>query len=360
MLSNSTNETPLFTNTTPDERGHEPGDSQRSPAKGKPLVATVGPVVLDTHVTYPGSVPEKGKRVCEMRCSYGGGALNTSRAIRTAGGTVAPCFIIGRDKMGEAMKDELGDEFALAQFAAGYDSSRQSHIRPDGVTDTTRPPLELHSLPPNFRDAIRNSRVTIVAPMAVADQAFVGEALAAARFSIWQPSLPQLLDRQSVTTLGKLASVTVMNDVEAYEVTGESDPTRAVMALVEKGCRGAMVTSPQGVVARIDGEWASAPAHDISALRTSGAGDCFVGVFAWAYAARRSLDEALRLGQAAAARHVTAQLPLVDLGQWTAWANSQPKVSLARRTKAPVIKVRHAMSVAVGVAAMILAMMVFR
>lgn len=323
----------------------------------KAWVAAVGPVVLDTYVSYPGPVPAKGKRECQMRCDYGGSALNTSRAVQAVGGVAVPIFLIGRDQLGEAMKDRLGDEFSRAQFADAYPASRQSHIRPDGVTDTTRPPLELTALPPHVSTTLADAAVTIVGPLAATDREFAAAALAAANLSIWQPSQAQLLDRPSIEKLGKRASVTVLNDDEARAATGEAEPIRAVMALIEQGCRNPVVTSVQGVVGRIDGRWVSAPAFEVTARRTSGAGDCFTGVFAWAYASGRTLDEALRLGQASAARHVSEQPPLADLDQLAAWAEAQRRVPLASHPASPALHVGRAISIAVGVAATILAIM---
>lgn len=173
MESTNSHELTSVTITAPELRRHKTVVIQRARAGLTAAVSAVGPLVLDTRVTYPGPVPETGKRKCEMHCSYGGGALNSSRAIRAAGGAVVPGFLIGRDKLGQAMKDELGDEFARAQFAEAYQASRQSHIRPDGLTDTTRPPLELTSVPKHIRHSIQQSSVMIVGPMAVTDHAFV-------------------------------------------------------------------------------------------------------------------------------------------------------------------------------------------
>lgn len=149
-------------------------------------------------------------------------------------------------------------------------------------------------------------------------------------------------------------TVTIMNHEEARKATGETDPIRAIMALVEMGCLNPAVTSPDGVVARIDGEWASAAAHAVTARRTDGAGDCFSDVFSGVYAAGRTLDESLRLGQAAVARYVTEQPSLDDLDELAAWAEAQPKVAVTRRPERPAVNLRRVASVAVAAAATIL------
>lgn len=322
-------------------------------------VGAVGPVVLDTVVTHVDHAPATSKRECQMSDSWGGGALNVSRAVSSYGGGAVPCFLIGRDAAGEAMKADLGDEFPQARFVPGYSHSRRSHLRPDGVTETTRPPLAQRRLPSYLHDAISRTPVTVVSPLAAADGEFAADALGAARCGIWQPSLPQLVDADSLRRLLPLATVTVLNHDEARAATGYDEPMDAIMALCDAGARGVIVTSRDGALARIDGTWEFAPAHQVQARRTSRAGDVFTGVFALARASGRTTRESLQLGQAAAARHVTGAPPLASLDELAVWAHGEPKVKLARRIAEP-LNIRRAVSVAVATAATILAIAVLR
>jgi ribokinase len=88
----------------------------------------------------------------------------------------------------------------------------------------------------------------------------------------------------------------VPNEVEAAQLTGESDPARAAVALERAGAGVALVTLGEG------GVWAQGevhPAFDVPVVDSTGAGDTFVGAYVAALAL--GLPEPLVYAQAAAA-----------------------------------------------------------
>ncbi|MGN6667226.1 MAG: ribokinase [Trinickia sp.] len=120
------------------------------------------------------------------------------------------------------------------------------------------------------------------------------------------------------------ADFLIPNEVEASVLSGmlvDSPETarRAAAALQDKGARNVIITlGKQGVLLLAEGESrAGGGAHpdtgvgkqyvpaEVDAIDTTAAGDTFVGGFCAALAAKRSLDEAVRFGQAAAAISVT-------------------------------------------------------
>ncbi len=329
----------------------EPAVDCKPPRPARTAVGAVGPAVLDTAVRPTHPHASTAKRECTMKDSYGGGAVNVSRSIQQYGGTPQPDFLVGADAYGKLMKEDLSEEFPHSLCVSAYPQSRRSHIHTDGTTDTTRPPLMLSRLPDNCRKRAAETPVTVVAALAPDDHDFTAEALSQARFGIWVPSASQLGETRSATRLLRLAHVTVMNDEEARVSTGKDDPIEAIVVLSERGCRGVIVTSRGGALARIDGDWLFAPAHQVQAKRTSRAGDTFTGVFALAIASGRTLREGLVLGQAAAARHVTEQPPLGGLDELAAWAGTQPKVALPR----PPVDLPRVITMAFAATASILA-----
>lgn len=335
----------------------EPALGGKPALDGKPArrvraaVGVVGPAVLDTVVrpTHPNALT--AKRECTMEESYGGGAVNVSRSIQQYGGTAMADFLVGADSYGKLMREDLSEEFQHSRCVCAYPQSRRSHIHIGGTTYTARPPLTLTRLPDHCRQRVTENRVTVVGALTPDDHDFTAEALSEARFGIWVPSAAQLSETRSAPRLMQLAQVTVMNDEEARVATGKDDPIEAIVVLSERGCRGVIVTSRGGALARIDGDWLFAPAHQVQAKRTSRAGDTFTGVFALTIASGRPLREGLVLGQAAAARHVTEQPPLGDLDQLAAWASTQPKVALPR----PRIDLPRVVTMAFAATATILA-----
>lgn len=112
------------------------------------------------------------------------------------------------------------------------------------------------------------------------------------------------------------ADFLIPNELEASALTGVNvdspDSARqAAKVLRQSGARNVLITlGKRGVVVLTEGDRAGdggqhyLPA-EVEAIDTTAAGDTFVGGFCAALAAKRSLDEAVRFGQAAAALSVT-------------------------------------------------------
>ena len=115
------------------------------------------------------------------------------------------------------------------------------------------------------------------------------------------------------------ADFLIPNEVEAsalsgIEVDSPESARRAAQALRQQGARNVIITlGKRGVLVLAEGEGADAASGggkhylpaEVEAIDTTAAGDTFVGGFCAALAAKRSLDEAVRFGQAAAALSVT-------------------------------------------------------
>jgi sugar/nucleoside kinase (ribokinase family) len=276
-------------------------------------------VVGDRYVVAGPNGDEGTKIGCTMFDQYGGGAVIVSQAIRPTGVPVKPVFLVGNDDLGDRAIEELGKELPDREFARGYPTTRRSVIMLGGRCFTERPRLGIDALPPALRRLVSTCEITVVAPMAAEDLDFVHDTLEAAPQSVLMLSADQLRNPITAYQLMRAASITVLNDAEAHKLTGERHPKAAIEACLARGCSGMVVTFRDGALAWIDAQWHATSAVQIPCIRQPvGAGDEFTGVLVAAKAAGRSMSEALRLGQAAAARHVGGmnRLTLDELDKW--------------------------------------------
>ena len=133
-----------------------------------------------------------------------------------------------------------------------------------------------------------------------------------------------------------LTDILVVNRSEANALTSAGLMRDALAALRALGPRTAIMTlSGDGLVlAEGDAPPRALPAVDVEVISTHGAGDCFVGTLAAGLAAGRGLDQALGLGQAAAALHVSTARGArerITLAEAEALRAAQPH-NRARRT----------------------------
>jgi ribokinase len=107
-------------------------------------------------------------------------------------------------------------------------------------------------------------------------------------------------------SLLRLVDVLTPNQSELALLTGESDPEAGAVRLKEMGVRNVIVTlGEQGVLVVDEAGASHIPRHEVQVVDTTAAGDAFVGAFAVALSGGRTLVEAARWGNAAAALSVT-------------------------------------------------------
>jgi ribokinase len=106
--------------------------------------------------------------------------------------------------------------------------------------------------------------------------------------------------------------IVVVNQGEAFEITGHSDPKRAARDLLRRGAKAAIVTlGAEGCLLLEGGSVDLIPAIKVAAVDTSGAGDVFCGCLAGCLMKGWTLARSARLAVAAAAlavgRHGTLE-----------------------------------------------------
>lgn len=124
----------------------------------------------------------------------------------------------------------------------------------------------------------------------------------------------------------ELTDVLVLNERELAYFTGNAldpiTPTREIAAIandlrVHPEQVIVVTLGARGVVAIVKERTLELPGKDVSAIDTTGAGDCFVGNLAAALAGRRTLDHAVRFANAAASlcvqrRGAGVSMPSID------------------------------------------------
>ena len=96
--------------------------------------------------------------------------------------------------------------------------------------------------------------------------------------------------------------IVIVNQGEASEITGESDPERAAHGLLRRGAKGAIVTLGAEGCLLLEGDTVDLiPAVKVMVVDTSGAGDVFCGCLAGCLMKGWTLAQSARLAVAAAA-----------------------------------------------------------
>lgn len=119
---------------------------------------------------------------------------------------------------------------------------------------------------------------------------------------VLNPAPAQLLDGELLSKVDYF----IPNEREALQVSGAETLDDAIQKLLGWGVQNLIVTLGEKGVLIVSGKRrVTIPAHPVRAIDTVAAGDAFVGAFATGIAQGLGLEEAARLGNAAAAISVT-------------------------------------------------------
>ena len=246
-------------------------------------IAVLGSANMDL-VVRQSRLPRPGETIFGAGFSTvpGGKGLNQAVAAARLGGAV--------NFLGAVGADAYGSELRALMLAEG--------IRSDGLATADAPTGTAHiSVVDNGENSIvvvsgANAAVTTLSEAqraAIAESAFLVmqcelpisvlvEGIAAAHavgvFTVLTPAPVMPLPE------GFLASVdlVVPNQIEAAELTGESDPVRAAEVLSADQTWAIVTLGSEGSVVAYDGEVLGlAPARPVTAVDTTAAGDTFVG-----------------------------------------------------------------------------------
>ena len=272
---------------------------------GQPRICVVGSTMIDL-ICYTGRVPQAGETVQgdDFQLGFGGKGANQAVMARLLGAEVAMVNSLGDDVFGDMTMwnfETLGIDTTHVARVPGSSGLATIWVETDGTNriicvaganDTMQPDdaaAAIWALAP-FDVVVGEFEI----PQPVTAAAF-SAARAIGAVTILNPApaadmLPALL---------AVADWLIPNEVEFCRLYGSTEATDAEIAafaartgtrlVVTLGERGAALLGRDAVVQRV-------PAPTVTAVDTTGAGDAFVGAFAYGLA--KGLDEldAVRLG----------------------------------------------------------------
>lgn len=282
-----------------------------------PVIAVVGSLNIDL-VAYTVRVPGPGETVIGDRFQMGFGGKGANQAVMAArlGARVWMVGALGDDVYAEMTFDNLANQGVDATHVARVEGSSgvaPIWVEPDGTNRIIVVPGANGKVDPaGAADALRSiGRPNAVVGQLEIPQRVTAEAFRLARelgaITILNPAPAAELDDDLVDAsdwiipnehefaiLVGTDDVDVEDDAQLVAFARRIKPRVAITL----GSRGAAVVTQSGSVERV-------PAVPVKAVDTTGAGDAFVGAFAFGLAA--GLDElaAVRLGIACASDSVT-------------------------------------------------------
>jgi ribokinase len=268
-----------------------------------PRLAVVGAVNMDL-VVHIERLPGPGETVTNGAFSRhhggkgGNQAVGAARALGDAGDVAMICAVgtddLGRDALAALRAEGIALEPAeisdrptgVALILVDANGENQIAVAP-GANEAMAPRA--------VRDSLQHSSPAVVLASLEVPDAAVVEAAAWCR----DQDVPFVLNPAPMNA----ALVHQLQDRIAYlipnehELEGLGGPLPGLMVIETRGAEGVIIHSPDGDE--------HVPAADVRPVDTTGAGDCFCGVFAAGLAEGRPLREAVERAVVAAAMSVT-------------------------------------------------------
>jgi ribokinase len=272
----------------------------------QPRIAVVGSTMIDL-IAYANRVPLAGETIQgnDFQMGFGGKGANQAVMARLLGAEVAMVNTLGDDVFGDMTLrnfEAFGIDATYVDRVAGSSGVAPIWVEPDGTNriiciagtnDAMRPdaganaiaqlaPLDVvvgqFEIPQAvttaaFERARTDGSVTVLNPAPAADM---------------DPALLRATDWliPNENEFARLAGASTHATDEEIAAFAAATDTRVVVTL---GSRGAALLGSDGVVHRV-------PAPSVTAVDTTGAGDAFVGAFAYGLASRLDEVEAVTLG----------------------------------------------------------------
>ena len=246
-----------------------------------------GPVFLD--LTFEGleEPPDPGReRFAHELHETPGGAGITAVGLARLGLRTAVAGVLGRDVAGRTLRRMLEAEGVMCSDAEG-ERTPVTVVLPLGgerAFVTYHPPAQIE------RDVFE--RLQPRAVVVGIDQLHLVPTGALAYVATG--------DRESERHAGALpaglarARALFANRAEAERLTGEAEPEAAALALAEQVATAVVSSGPDGAIAASGGELCEAPAPQVDARDTTGAGDLLVAAYIWGDLGGLPLAERLR------------------------------------------------------------------
>ena len=280
-------------------------------------IVVVGSLHYDIMLDAPHR-PEKGETVMGSACRYkfGGKGGNQALAAARAGAEVQFIGAVGADEPGrfllaalQAAGVAIADVQVIKDVASGMSVAISDAEGDYGAVVVSG--ANQHIAP----SALRREPLWQQAAMLILQNEVAAETNLLAATAAKARSIPVCINaapaRPLDPALERLIDLLVVNAVEARDMCGVAveDLASAIAAaetLARRFPQVVVTAGEHGVAFCQRGEAAmSQPAEKIRLVSTHGAGDCFTGVLCRALSQQQSLADAVRLANAAAAKHVS-------------------------------------------------------
>ncbi|HUG75339.1 MAG TPA: ribokinase [Acidimicrobiia bacterium] len=284
-----------------------------TPTRHPPRIAVVGSTNIDL-VAYTSRVPDAGETIIGERFAMGFGGKGANQAVmaRLLGAEVAMVNCVGNDPYGRMTLDNFaafGVDTSHVHTVDGASGVAPIWVEPDGTNRIIVIPGANDALTPEQAvAAIENlAPIDVIVGQFEIPQAVTAAAFAAARnagaTTILNPAPGAGIDPSLLAETDWL----IPNQVELGQVTGATVASDAdlVTAAGQLGCRLLVTLGEDGAALVADGAVYRYPAPAVAAVDTTGAGDAFVGSFAYGLASGWDESQAVTLGVMCAADSVT-------------------------------------------------------
>ena len=146
----------------------------------------------------------------------------------------------------------------------------------------------------------------------------IAESVLEMRGASWDPGMRMILryKREIWSLLGKAGKI-FLNEREAQELSGERDPIDCAAKIAREGPKEVVIKmGSKGSLAYVDGETHRVEAIPVKVVDTTGAGDIFAAVYLKARRRGFSIDDCLKLANAASTIKVSRPSGIDSMPTW--------------------------------------------
>ena len=277
-------------------------------------IAVVGSTMIDL-VAFTDRVPDAGETLVGRRFQMGFGGKGANQAVMASllGADVAMVNCLGDDAYGDMTLENFatfGIDTTHVHRTEGASGVAPIWVEGDGTNRIIIIPGANDALTPDqAADAVLSMQdVSVVVGQLEIPQSVTAAGFRAAReremVTILNPAPAAKLDRELLETTSWL----IPNEIEFAMLTGtDAADDRALSSFTtDTGVRLLVTLGEKGVtLVQSDGSVSRIPTQPVKAIDTTGAGDAFVGAFAYGLASGMDELDAIALGIACASDSVT-------------------------------------------------------
>lgn len=280
-----------------------------------PRIVVVGSTMIDL-IAYTSRIPAAGETLVGegFHMGFGGKGANQAVMARLLGADVAMVTCLGDDLYGDSTLDNFasyGIDTTHIRRVPGPSGVAPIWVEPDGTNRIVIVPgANLAMMPEQAVDAIDAVDAVDAVDVVVGQLEIPQPVTEAAFFAARERGAVTVLNPAPAASLEpELLAVTdwlIPNEGEFRHLSGAEPTDEAMTSFADRAaCRLVVTLGEEGAALVDGGDVLRFPAGKVEAVDTTGAGDAFVGAFAYGLAAGLGEETAVRLGLRCATDSVT-------------------------------------------------------